>query len=360
MSVDERARTEHEGSPGAASDLDGGLGPALVRPLAALGLCTAALTAGVFFATQPAAPTASDAAIAPVEFQARPRSAAQLYQELCSLCHGAGGAGDGPTQLERPARSFVAGAYAYGDSLGTVMRTLEFGIPGSAMPAFGEALSLQERTAMARYVLGLREAPRVVAPNAGDLAATVRPAVIQGLFRAPHGEGAVLNARLVGFPDGTAVLLSSDPLTVIGVYQSDPGSPFVRRADWRGRGDSPTRPLGDLVWAAASDADLLAAPSAETQPYTTKDGQPLRMIPRSTRIYADRVAFQFDLESAEGKSVAQGLATLRSPERDEPAVVLALEITAGADGVMLDAAASPNPPRPSGPKLERSLVYSSL
>lgn len=354
MSVDERARAEDEGALGAASDLDGGLGPALVKPLAALSLCTAALTAGVFFATQPAAPTATDASIGSAELHPRPRSAAKLYQELCSLCHGAGGAGDGPTQLERPARSFVAGAYAYGDSIGTVMRTIEFGIPGSAMPAFGEALSLQERTAMARYVLGLREEPRVVAPNTGDLVATERPVVIQGLFRAPRGEGVALNARLVGFPGGTAVLLSSDPLSVIGVYRSEAGSPFVRRADWRGRGDSPTRPLGDLVWAAASDANLLAAPSAETQPYTTRDGRPLRMIPRSTRIYADRVTIQFDLEDADSRPVAQGLATLRSPERDEPAVVLALEITAGADGVMLDTA------DPSNPKLERSLVYSSL
>ncbi len=256
----------------------------------------------------------------------RARPTETLYQELCSLCHGVGGGGDGPTQLERPARNFIAGAYGYGDSLSKVMRTLEFGIPGSAMPAFGDTLSVQERTAMAQYVLGLRPKQRTVLAKEGHMAAGERPTILQGAFTDPSDDTITLRGLLVGFPSGATMQLRSEGLDAVAIYQGTQDGAFVQRTDWRGQGGSAPRPLGEETWVRASDAKF--------PPYSTTDGRPLTSRLRSTRVHPEHLALRFDLLDPAGELVAEGLETIRCLAGEPSVLVRATEVTVGFEGVV--------------------------
>ena len=198
-----------------------GLGRQFVLPLVAATVGVIALSVGmlwIFPGPEPVASSGGVPIVATTPQRARPTN--QLYKELCSLCHGATGAGDGPTVLERPARSFVAGGYGYGNTLATVMRTLEFGIPGTAMPAFGETLSLQERTALASYVLGLGPKPRSVSPGDGEIAASSRPTAVQGAMQDPSAGALEPRSLLIGFPDGTAVQYRAPDVDIIAFLET--------------------------------------------------------------------------------------------------------------------------------------------
>ncbi len=291
-----------------------------------LATATCALVLGVLYATQPTAPEASEAPMAAATLHGRPRPTETLYQELCSLCHGATGGGDGPTQLERPARNFIAGAYAYGDTLSKVMRTLEFGIPGSAMPAFGETLSLQERTAMARYVLGLRPQPRRITSGAGDIASADRPVVLHAAFEDPAHPELALRSLLVGFPNGYAAELRTDNLAALALYQGTAGDAFARRADWRGQGGVPVRALGERLWSLPQEASVA--------PYSTVDGRPLASKLRSTRVHPGHVTLRFDLIDSSGTQIADGVETIRFLDDDPAVLVRSIELTPGFQGVV--------------------------
>ena len=289
-----------------------------------------ALVLGVLLATQPEATRESGGeagiSMAGGALHPRARSTETLYQELCSLCHGAGGAGDGPTQLERPARNFIAGAYGYGDSLSRVMRTLEFGIPGSAMPAFGETLSVQERTAMAQYVLSLGPKRRRVPANEGDLAAVERPKVLQGAFSDPCDRETTWKGFLVGFPSGVTMQLRSDGLDAVAIYEGTQDGAFARRTDWRGQGGSTARALGEEVWTLASGVKIA--------PYSTIDGRPLTSKLRSTRVHSEHLTLRFDLVNDAGERLAAGIETIRCLERDPSVLVRTIEVTSGFESLV--------------------------
>ena len=77
-----------------------------------------------------------------------------LYGQQCAQCHGAQGRGDGPAAagLKPPARDFgVAAGWTQGFSLEAIYRTLEQGIPGTAMASYA-SLGRQERMALAHVV----------------------------------------------------------------------------------------------------------------------------------------------------------------------------------------------------------------
>jgi mono/diheme cytochrome c family protein len=67
-----------------------------------------------------------------------------LFQQHCAYCHGPGGRGDGPAELTIKARAFGYDKFKFATTLNGVptdenlLAVLKRGIPGSAMPSFGD------------------------------------------------------------------------------------------------------------------------------------------------------------------------------------------------------------------------------
>jgi len=75
----------------------------------------------------------------------------------CTACHGATGAGDGPTarMLDPSPRNFQSQKFKQGVRPAQIFETLGKGVPGSPMRPF-KNLSDDERWALAFYVLELK------------------------------------------------------------------------------------------------------------------------------------------------------------------------------------------------------------
>jgi mono/diheme cytochrome c family protein len=87
-----------------------------------------------------------------------PPSGARLYSEHCARCHGERGDGRGVSPLDPPARHFGAEPFKLGTTSNRLcptdadlMRVVQHGIPGSAMPAFAQ-LSEDEWRAVIGHV----------------------------------------------------------------------------------------------------------------------------------------------------------------------------------------------------------------
>jgi cytochrome c oxidase cbb3-type subunit 2 len=106
-------------------------------------------------AVLPSAPPASPGRLA--HGQALYRSA------KCFECHGDDGKGDGPSagqlrdDFDRPIRptDFTRGQFKGGAGVDDIFRALTLGLDGTPMPSFGDALTDDERWAIASYVLSL-------------------------------------------------------------------------------------------------------------------------------------------------------------------------------------------------------------
>jgi len=262
--------------------------------LVAATIATIVLMAAIFVMTVPPERAPGTAAYGP---PARRIPTPTLYQEHCSLCHGESGDGHGPTELERPARSFLTGGYTYGNTLQAVMRTITSGIPGTAMPAFGESLSDQQRSSLARYVLDKGPRGTVVQPSEGVLEVGDRPLLVQGMAPDPITNGTFEPRCLnLGFPNGTSFQYRQRDLALLATREGK----FLDRTDWRGGGGAPLRLLGKIDWqadAAARDrADFVHATSSA----------PLRRALRRTSIGADWVLLEFRLLDADGVTVGAG------------------------------------------------------
>lgn len=101
---------------------------------------------------------------------------ARVYRAQCVECHGARGKGDGPkaAHLEGPpppslADSQLMAAVAPVD----VFRRVTIGVPGTAMPEFEEALSIDDRWAVTAYVMTLSGGSGSIRARGGADAAQV-------------------------------------------------------------------------------------------------------------------------------------------------------------------------------------------
>jgi high-affinity iron transporter len=117
---------------------------------------------------------------------------ARLYGRQCAQCHGARGYGDGPAAAgltPPPARLADPAVLAAATPL-DVYRRISLGVPGTAMPAFGDALSVQQRWDLVLHVVALADS---LAARAGDggralALATVRANLRTALARSAAGD----------------------------------------------------------------------------------------------------------------------------------------------------------------------------
>lgn len=207
----------------------------MLRALVVVALATAAASAAG--RTLRAGPTPATSLL-PTAPDAR-----ELFLANCALCHGAEGDGEGVADLDRKARSFKDGGFSYGNTPDTVQRTIRTGIPGTPMPAFGEALDEDQVAALADYVISLGPGlpPE---PENSELVVTGRPVFVRGMLPAIAETGRLRpRGLLLGYPDGFTFEYRVDDVRLLGVRLGR----FVDRTDWVGRGGTPLAPLGQVV-----------------------------------------------------------------------------------------------------------------
>jgi|GEM_PF-1461856 len=264
--------------------------------LAAAAVVAAATAVHVGTATPPTAPLPAGLA---VSARPAPKSVTELYELHCAQCHGEKGDGNGVTELERPARSFVEGGYIYGNTIAAVTRTLRKGIPGSAMPSFADSLTEHERSQLARHVLSL--GPEGTAPSAE--ACLVAPAeqaevldgplMIPGVAAsAPVGDVGLHPSRLVVFPGGPSIQFTRGSWDVVALRAQGP----VSRDDWRRGGRSITA-RGEVLWQPPSPEAL--DPGALV---VHSDGAALPKRLRRTELHERRIVQYFSVEAPTGEA----------------------------------------------------------
>lgn len=216
-----------------------------VMSLALASLALASLAAS---AQSPTAPSAAPGSQAP---QSAPQTAPTpraLFVQLCAACHGENGDGQGTTALEKPARSFLAGGFSYGNTPEALLRTITFGIPGTPMPSFASALNETQRKELAELVRAFAPPAQEVARADTLLLVRDEPLFARGKL-APIVAGAPETARglLAGTLDGSTFEWRVDDVRLLGVRRGE----FVERRDWSGRGGEALLPLGKLVHVRA-------------------------------------------------------------------------------------------------------------
>lgn len=173
-----------------------------------------------------------------------------LYLANCASCHGEKGDGKGTTVLDRPARSFLAGGFSYGNTHESILRSIRNGIPGTPMPSFESALNEEQRKSLADYVIQLGPEQVKVDPKDSLLRVGSAPLIVRGkLPPVVGGKGETVRGLLVGTADGLSYEYRVDDMRLLAVRAGE----FVDRADWVGRGGDALRPLGKLVYLRPED-----------------------------------------------------------------------------------------------------------
>jgi mono/diheme cytochrome c family protein len=98
----------------------------------------------------------------------RDAKAEEIYKQKCIVCHAA----DGNSPL--PNMSFADGVWKHGSSVKEVVKTINDGVPGTAMMPFKGQFSAQEIQALARYVRKFD--PKLAASTTKTKAPTKKPA----------------------------------------------------------------------------------------------------------------------------------------------------------------------------------------
>lgn len=230
---------------------------------------------------------------APVCAQDEPSGARADFLAQCASCHGETGDGNGVTELDRPARSFLTGGFSYGNTREALFRSMSYGIPGTPMPAFDEALNEDQRWALADYVISL--GPPRTEPKVADRVLRVgdEPLIVRGNMP-PVAEGAQGTPRgvLMGLPTGTSFQYRVDDVRLLAVRQGE----FVDRVDWTGRGGQALLPLGQITWLNAG-----GQPAAT---FVLPGGRPLSTRMRRSSTAGGQARLIYDLIGPAGEMVA--------------------------------------------------------
>jgi len=227
--------------------------------------------------------------------------ARSLFLANCASCHGEKGDGKGTADLDRAARSFQAGGFSFGNTQTALFRTLTTGIPGTPMPGFESALSVDQRKLLADYVITL--GPPVTETDVArtELAVLDRPVFVRGML-SPLTDAArpTPYGLLLGLPSAQSFEYRTDDVRLLGVRYGG----FVRRADWTGRGGSGLQPLGQI---AATIEDGAPGPM-----FLNKENEPLKARFRGSWIEGERAGLTYELLRADGKTVAHVREEVRS------------------------------------------------
>ncbi len=232
----------------------------------------AALLAALLLAlvTPPVRAQSTDADAPVADVGAADDVGAAQFALLCARCHGLAGDGKGAEVLDRPARDFTAGGFSFGNTIEAISRTVSFGIPGTPMPSFGEALEPDVVEALARHVRTLAHVTEDATEEETILRVDDRPVALRGGLP-PITEDAPAHPRglLLGLPGGLTFEYRVPDLALLGVRLGD----LAKRTDWTGRGGSTLEPLGRVVWlngAGAPDPMTWASPRGPTEPVTAE------------------------------------------------------------------------------------------
>ena len=167
-----------------------------------------------------------------------------IYLAQCASCHGDSGDGKGTRELDRPARSFLAGGFSFGDTTQAITRVVRSGIGGTPMPGFAKTLSPGEIKAVVAYVRSLGPERVQSDANAAIVHVGDRPVVVRGKFPELYvGMGPIPRALLAGNPDGMSFMYRTDDVRFLGARQGS----FARRSDWDGRGGTALELQGRLI-----------------------------------------------------------------------------------------------------------------
>jgi high-affinity iron transporter len=174
---------------------------------------------------------------------------ARIYASRCAQCHGSGGHGDGPAArgLVPPPADLASPAEMAGATALDVYRRVTYGVPGTAMPAFGAALSRDERWNAVAYVLTLSDS--LTRPGV-DGAAVVALATVRGTLA-----GAMRDARR-----GDAAAAGDGVLEAYLAFEGVEGAVRVGNAGLASRAEAR---FGALREAAASGDPSLDARDRE-------------------------------------------------------------------------------------------------
>lgn len=206
-----------------------------------------ALVAGWFSACSDAHSAPLPASPEPVEAtpaQDDGRTGAEVYQQLCALCHGETGDGVGLIPLDRPARSFLEGHFSFGNTREALFRTVTAGIGGTPMPGFGEALTDAEIYRVVDHIIAMGPEREPVATKSTIMHVTDKPLVVRGGFpELAEGEEGFPRGLLLGGLDGLAFQYDAQDVQLVAVRQGE----FVERRDWENRGGDTLKPLGQVI-----------------------------------------------------------------------------------------------------------------
>ena len=212
----------------------------------------------------------------------KPVSGRTVYMAHCARCHGVSGDGQGTEKLDRPARSFLAGGFSFGNTPEAVRRVVQHGIAGTPMPGFARNLNSAETRAVVEYVLDF--APALDAEQDGAaLMVTDRPLVVRGMLPARGDwEGDQPRGVLLGGTDGLTLAYDVDQVRFRAARQGG----FVNRTDWEGRGGTPLAPQGRVIhWAMPADV-------------FTVDGSPVKAQFRGTSTQGGQATLEMEIPNA--------------------------------------------------------------
>ncbi|MFT5049769.1 MAG: mono/diheme cytochrome c family protein [Chlamydiales bacterium] len=248
-----------------------------------------------------------------------------LFLEHCASCHGESGDGQGVTQLDRPARSFMDGGFSFGNTPEALFRTLSTGIPGTPMPGFDSAIDEPGRRALALYVRSLGPPIEETDVSGAILEVQDTPLVVRGHLP-PISEDAQSHPRglLIGTTSGLTFEYRADDVRLLGVRQG----PFVERLDWAGRGGSPLQPLGPVIHTLHG-----GVPEALFQRIDGSRARTLTAKLRSTWVRPTEVGLTYELMDEAGESwarVEESVRAVATPRASGFERTFAIEMTSAA------------------------------